>query len=182
MSLYTLKNKTPVIGNSVFIAPSAQIIGDVHIGALSSVWFQSVIRGDLDQIRIGEKTNIQDLCTCHADEGIPLTIGNGVTIGHRCVVHGCAIEDGCLIGMGAVVMNKAIIGKGSVVAAGAVVLENTIVPPYSLVAGTPAKVKQTHRSREEIDSAIGAMSENYIKNARLYRSAGFSDTAGCPIP
>lgn len=144
----------------------------------SSVWFQSVIRGDLDQIRIGERTNIQDHCTCHADEGIPLTIGNGVTVGHRCVVHGCTIEDNCLIGMGAVVMNKAVVGKGSVIGAGTVVLENTLIPPGSLVTGSPGKIKKSGRSREEIEAAISAMSESYVKNARSFCSENLFYVAG----
>ncbi len=112
MTLYAYKNTRPRIHASVFIAPTAQIIGNVDIGRQSSVWFQTVIRGDLDKINIGERSNIQDLCTCHADENIPLNIGNGVTIGHRSVIHGCSIEDECLIGMGAIVMNRAVIGKG----------------------------------------------------------------------
>ncbi len=170
MTLYGFNDKSPRIDKDVFIAPTAQIIGDVQIKTQSSVWFGAVIRGDLDKIRIGEKTNIQDLCTLHADEGVPLVIGCRVTIGHRCVVHGCTIEDSCLIGMGAIVMNGAVIGTGSVIAAGTVVLENTVVPPYSLVTGMPGKIKHTHRSKKEIDAAIAAMSESYIKNAARYSS------------
>ncbi|WP_299982886.1 gamma carbonic anhydrase family protein [Desulfobacula sp.] len=170
MTLYSHKNKQPEIHPSVFIAPTAQIIGDVHIGEESSVWFQSVIRGDFDRISIGEKTNIQDLCTCHADENIPLKIGHGVTIGHRSIIHGCTIEDECLIGMGAIVMNRAVIGKGSVVAAGTVVLEKTIIPPYSLVTGLPGKVKKTYKNKEEIEMRIKTMSEDYIENAKNFGS------------
>ncbi|WP_291346199.1 gamma carbonic anhydrase family protein [Desulfobacula sp.] len=142
MTLYTYKNNQPELHPTVYVAPTAQIIGNVHIGKKSSIWFQTVIRGDFDKISVGERTNIQDLCMCHADENIPLKIGNGVTIGHRCVIHGCTIEDECLIGMGAVVMNHSVIGKGSIVAAGTVVLEKTIIPPYSLVTGSPGKIKK----------------------------------------
>lgn len=170
MTLYACKHHIPDIHPSAFIAPTAQIIGRVSIGRESSVWFQTVIRGDLDQIAIGERTNIQDLCTCHADEGIPMTVGNGVTVGHRCVIHGCTIEDNCLIGMGAVVMNKAVIGTGSVVGAGAVVLESTIIPPYSLVLGSPGKVRKTYENRAEIEADIREMSEIYMTNSRSYLS------------
>jgi carbonic anhydrase/acetyltransferase-like protein (isoleucine patch superfamily) len=171
MPLYAFNNHTPQIDPSVFVAPSAQIIGNVHIGRYSSVWFQTVIRGDLEAISIGEKTNIQDLCMCHADEGIPLTIGHGITIGHRSVIHGCTIENGCLIGMGAVVMNQAVIGEGSVIAAGAVVLEKTVIPPHSLVAGSPGKIKKTYENPDELAKSIDAMSESYLESARAFLSS-----------
>lgn len=153
MPLYAFKAHIPLIHPSVFVAPSAQIIGNVRIGTDSSVWFQTVIRGDLDAIAIGEKTNIQDLCMCHADEGIPLTIGCGITVGHRCVIHGCTIGDGCLVGMGAVIMNHAVIGEGSVIAAGAVVLENTVIPPHSLVTGSPERSKRPMTTRNSLPRA-----------------------------
>ncbi|MCP4550963.1 MAG: gamma carbonic anhydrase family protein [Bacteroidetes bacterium] len=168
MTLYSYKNNQPKLHPTVYLAPTAQIIGNVHIGKESSVWFQTVIRGDFDKISVGKKTNIQDLCMCHADENIPLKIGNAVTIGHRCVIHGCTIEDKCLIGMGAIVMNQAVIGKGSVVAAGAVVLEKTIIPPYSLVTGSPGKIKKTYENQEEIEQDIRTMSETYMNSARNF--------------
>ena len=170
MTLYAYKNHIPKIHPTVYVAPTAQIIGNVHIGKQSSIWFQTVIRGDLERISIGERTNIQDLCICHIDEDIPLKIGNGVTIGHRAVIHGCTIEDECLIGMGAIVMNQAVIGKGSVVAAGAVVLEKTIIPPYSLVTGSPGKVKKTYENRDEIEQKMRFMSESYMDSARNFGS------------
>lgn len=170
MPLYSFKNKAPKLHSSVYIAPTAQIIGEVHIGKNASVWFSSVVRGDLARIRIGERTNIQDLCTCHADENIPLKIGNGVTIGHRCILHGCTIEDDCLVGMGAIVMNQAIIGRGSMIAAGAIVLEKTIIPPYSLVVGSPGKVKKTYENQEKIEQALKAMSESYMASAQTFGS------------
>jgi len=165
MTLYAFKNTRPQIHHSVFIAPTAQIIGDVHIGRDASVWFQTVVRGDMAPITIGERTNIQDLSMCHADEGIPLTVGSGVTIGHQCCIHGCTIEDGCLIGMGAIVMNQAVIGTGSVIAAGTVVLEKTIIPPYSLVTGSPGKVKKTYEDRDGIKQMIGMSAGHYAENA-----------------
>ncbi len=170
MTLYSYKNKDPKLHPSVYIAPTAQIIGDVHIEKNASVWFHSVLRGDLASIRIGERTNIQDLCTCHADENIPLKIGSGVTIGHRSILHGCTISDDCLIGMGAIVMNQAVIGRGSVIAAGAIVLEKTIIPPYSLVVGSPGKVKKTYENKENIEQDIKTMSETYMDNAQGFGS------------
>ena len=170
MTLYSYKNNQPILHESVFIAPTAQIIGNVNIGKNSSVWFQTVIRGDFDKISVGENSNIQDLCTCHADENIPLKIGNSVTIGHRSIIHGCTIEDECLIGMGSIVMNHAVIGKGSVVAAGAVVLEGTVIPPYSLVTGSPGKVKKTYKNKKEIERRIKTMSEDYMGIAQNFGS------------
>jgi carbonic anhydrase/acetyltransferase-like protein (isoleucine patch superfamily) len=170
MTLYSYKSYEPKLHPSVYIAPTAQIIGDVVIGKNTSVWFQSVLRGDLANIRIGERTNIQDLCTCHADENIPLKIGNGVTIGHRSILHGCTIADDCLIGMGAIVMNQAVIGRGSIIAAGAIVLEKTIIPPYSLVVGSPGKVKKTYENRKEIEQDIKTMSESYMDSAKDFGS------------
>lgn len=170
MTLYSYKKFIPRLDANVFVAPTAQIIGDVHIGRQSSVWFHSVLRGDMDSIRVGERTNIQDLSLCHADKGIPLKIGDGVTIGHRCIIHGCTIEDDCLIGMGAIVMNQAVIGRGSVVAAGAVVLEKTIIPPYSLVTGLPGRVKKTYKNRKEAEKSREIMSESYMESAKSFGS------------
>lgn len=170
MPLYSHKRSRPQVDPTVFIAPSAQVIGNVVIGKLSSIWFQTVLRADFDAIRIGEETNIQDMTTCHADEGIPLSIGSRVTVGHRCVVHGCTIEDDCLIGMGSIVMNRAVIGEGSVVAAGTVILENTIIPPYSLVTGAPGKIKKTYKDKDEIKNKILEMSGIYTANAADFNS------------
>lgn len=171
MTLYACRHFVPSLDATVFVAPTAQIIGNVHIDRLSSVWFHTVLRGDLDEIRIGERTNIQDLCMCHADVDIPLKIGNGVTIGHRCILHGCTVEDGCLIGMGSIVMNHAVIGKYSIIAAGTLVLEKTVIPPFSLVTGSPGKIKKTFQNRKETENAIRAMSESYMENARVFGSA-----------
>jgi carbonic anhydrase/acetyltransferase-like protein (isoleucine patch superfamily) len=170
MTQYTYKNFKPQLHETVFIAPTAQIIGNVTIGQKSSVWFQTVIRGDMDKITVGERTNVQDLCMLHADIHVPLNIGNGVTIGHRCIIHGCTIEDECLIGMGAIIMNNAVIKKGSVVAAGCVVLEKTIIPSYSLVTGSPGKVKKTYDNQEEIEQDIKIMSESYMESAKGFGS------------
>src|SRR5262249_51184227 len=128
-----------IIDQTAYIASGAIVLGDVQIGKDSSVWFNSVLRGDTDKITIGESTTIQDLSIIHADLGIPCSIGNRVTIGHRVIVHGCTVEDDCLIGMGAVLLNGARIGRGSVIGAAALVLEGTDVPPNSVVLGFPAK-------------------------------------------
>ena len=137
------KDKVPVVGKEVFIAPGAVVLGDVTIGDNSSVWYNAVIRGDVWSIKIGAYTNIQDGCICHVTTGGPeLIVGDYVTVGHGAVLHSCTVEDKCLIGMKAVVLDGARIGTGSIVAAGSVVLENTVVPPNSLVAGVPAVVKK----------------------------------------
>jgi len=150
---------TPTIGNNVFIAPSAVVIGDVVLEDNVSVWFSAVIRGDRDRIVIGAGTNVQDNCTLHEDRGNPLTIGKNVIIGHNAVVHGCTIEDDVLIGINAVVLNDAVIRAGSVVAAGAVVSEGFEMGPLQMAAGVPAKIKKTY-DRSQI--------EHNLKEAGIY--------------
>lgn len=153
--------KTPDIHHSCFQAPDCVIVGDVFIGAGSSVWFKAVIRGDINYIRIGEWTNIQDGCVVHVTGGTsPTVVGNYVTVGHGAILHGCRVEDGCLIGMGAVVLDDAVIGKGSMVAAGSVVKSGTEVPSGTMVAGNPATVKRKLSDQEMSD---------FIEWARQYR-------------
>lgn len=120
----------------------AVVTGNVEIGEDSGVWYNAVIRGDSEPIKIGKCTNIQDCAVLHVDAGSPLTIGDFVTVGHGAILHGCTVEDNVLIGMGAIIMNHAIIGEGSLVAAGALVTGGTVIPPRSLVIGSPAKVKR----------------------------------------
>ena len=136
------KGIKPKIGKNVFIAPTAVIIGDVHIGDNSSVWYGSVVRGDRDVITIGQNTNIQDNCTVHTDPGKPVTIGNHVSVGHNAVVHGCTLEDNSLIGINATVLNAAVIRRGSIVGSGAVVKQGQSIGPLQLVAGVPAVLKK----------------------------------------
>lgn len=136
------EGKVPLIHPSVFVAPTAVIIGDVEIDEGASVWFGAVVRGDMAPIRIGARTNIQDNCTIHVDVELPAIIGKGVTVGHNAVVHGCTIADDCLIGMGSLVLNRACIESGSIIAAGAVVTEDSRIGPEMLAAGTPAVVKK----------------------------------------
>lgn len=124
------------------------ITGDVTIGADTGIWHYAVIRGDEDRITIGARSNVQDGAVLHVDEGDPLTVGDGVTIGHRAIVHGCTIDDDVLVGMGAIVMNRAHIGAGSIIAAGAVVTEGAEIPPESLVIGVPGKVRASVRPEQ----------------------------------
>jgi carbonic anhydrase/acetyltransferase-like protein (isoleucine patch superfamily) len=130
----------PTLGEGAWVAPSADVIGDVAIGAQASIWYQCVLRGDIAPITIGTGSNIQDLTMVHVDVDRPCRIGAGVGIGHRAIIHGCDIEDGCLIGMGAVVLSHAVIGEGSVIAAGALVTEGARIPAGSLVVGVPGRV------------------------------------------
>ncbi|PIE71419.1 MAG: gamma carbonic anhydrase family protein [Deltaproteobacteria bacterium] len=165
MPVYKLSDKQPIIDATSFIAPTASLIGDIVIGKHSSVWFNTVLRGDMNRIQIGDDTNIQDFTMGHVDSQFPLTVGNNVTVGHHCMIHGCTIEDECLIGIGASVLNGAIIGRGSIVASGAIVLENTKIPPFSLVVGIPGKVKRTF---DETPDIIPYSTKAYQELARKY--------------
>jgi carbonic anhydrase/acetyltransferase-like protein (isoleucine patch superfamily) len=161
-----------MIHPSVFIASGAIVLGDVEIGADSSVWYQTVIRGDTEQIRIGECTNLQDFTMVHADPGIPCLIGNRITVGHRVILHGCTVEDDCLIGMGAILLNKVRVGARSVIGAGSLLLEGMEVPAGSLVVGSPAKVL-----RPVPESARARMEHawrHYVENARRHRAGEFA--------
>jgi len=131
---------SPTVAATAWVAPSADVVGDVTVGEQASIWYHCVLRGDIAPITIGDETNIQDLTMVHVDVDTPAVIGSRVGIGHRAIIHGCTIGDDCLIGMGAIVLSHAVIGEGSVVAAGAIVLEGTEVPPRSLVVGVPARI------------------------------------------
>jgi carbonic anhydrase/acetyltransferase-like protein (isoleucine patch superfamily) len=160
----------PKVAASAFIETTAVVIGDVTIGEESSVWFNTVVRGDVHFIRIGRRTNIQDLCVLHVTHDThPLMIGDEVTVGHHVVLHGCAIKDRALIGMGAVLMDGAVIGEDCIVGAGALVTEGTIVPPKSLILGSPARVK---RSVTEDELAwIRQSAANYVRYAAEHRAS-----------
>ena len=166
--IYEIGGIKPEIHESVFLAPASSVMGRVRIGEKSSVWFGSVLRGDTENLIIGKESNIQDLSVIHADPGAPAIIGDRVTVGHRCIIHGCVIEDDCLIGMGSIIMNRSKIGKGSIIAAGSVVLENTEIPPYSLAAGIPAKVKRTLGPGSEKETSRAAV--HYVEKAGQYIS------------
>lgn len=143
MPIYPYLKVEPKIGERCFIAPDANVIGDVELGAQVSVWFGTTIRGDVFHIRIGDRTNIQDNSVIHVTTGRNATIvGSGVTIGHRVILHGCTIGDGALIGMGSIIMDRVEIGEGALVAAGALLTEGTVIPPHTLAVGSPAKPKR----------------------------------------
>ncbi|NQV51735.1 MAG: gamma carbonic anhydrase family protein [Flavobacteriales bacterium] len=159
----------PDFGDNCFLAPNATIVGDVVCGFECSFWFNAVVRGDVNAIRMGNRVNVQDGAVIHCTyEKTKAVIGNNVSIGHNALVHGCTIEDNVLIGMGAVVMDNAVIGAGSIIAAGSIILEGTIVPPGSLFAGNPAKFKKeisTALREGEIERIAG----NYVKYASWFK-------------
>lgn len=157
----------PQIDPTAFVAQGAVVIGDVQIQANASVWFGAVVRGDTETIFIGSGSNVQDLSLLHADQGVPCTLGNNVTVGHAAIVHGAIVEDDCLIGMRATILNGVRIGKGSLIAAGSLVTEGTVIPPGSVVMGSPASVR---RVVTETDTArIAHAAEHYIQLAQVYR-------------
>ncbi len=168
--LFEIKGIKPLWGKNCFIAPNATLCGDVIMGDDCSVWFNAVIRGDVNSIRMGNKVNVQDGAVIHCTYLKSKTeIGNNVSIGHNAIVHGCVIEDNVLVGMGAIIMDHAKIGANSIIAAGAVVLENTIVEPGSIFAGVPAK-KIRDISEELLKGEIGRIANNYLFYAGWYKS------------
>lgn len=170
MSLHRLAEHVPVCPDSCWIAPGARVIGRVTLGPAVNVWFNAVLRGDIDDIAVGEETNIQDGSILHVDAGYPLSVGARVTVGHGAILHGCTIEDEVLVGMGAKVLNGAKVGRGSVVAAGALVREGAVIPPFSLVAGLPAVVKRS-LDEETTLAAHRASARHYRENAAEYRAS-----------
>ncbi len=157
----------PKIHSTVFIEDSARIIGDVEIGEQSSIWFNAVVRGDVNYIRIGKRTNVQDNSTLHVTKDIfPLIIGSEVTIGHNVILHGCTVRDRCLIGMGSIILDNAEIGEDSIIGAGALVTEGMKVPRGSLVVGLPGKVVRSLKQEEIV--RISKSSSNYIEYAKNY--------------
>ena len=159
--------KDPQIHETAFIAPGAHAVGDVILKKDSSIWYNTVARADINQIIIGERSNVQDNSVIHLENDQGVIIGNDVTIGHNAIIHGCTIEDGALIGMGAIIMNGVTIGKGAVVGAGAVVKENMQVADHELIVGVPGKVVKT-LPKEIMDKNI-KWAEKYVKLARLHR-------------
>ena len=164
-----VKGITPSLGNNCFIAPNATIAGDVVMGDDCSVWFNAVIRGDVNSISLGNKVNVQDGAIIHCTyQKAKTVVGNNVSIGHNAIVHGCVIDDNVLVGMGAIVMDNAHIGSNSIIAAGAVVLENTIVEPGSIYAGVPAKrIKDI--PEEMISGEINRIANNYVMYAEWFK-------------
>ena len=160
------RDAVPVVSSSAYLDPSAQVIGEVQVGDRSSHWCNVTIRADTSSVTIGKETSIQDNSCLHEDADAPLSIGNRVVVGHSCTVHGCVVEDDCLIGMGAIILSKAHIGTGSIVAAGAVVLGETEIPPLSLVAGVPAKIKRQVTEEELQQTRENAM--RYVELCEQY--------------
>jgi carbonic anhydrase/acetyltransferase-like protein (isoleucine patch superfamily) len=161
----------PTIHPTVFIASTAAVMGDVTIGADSSVWYGAVLRGDMAPIVIGSQTNLQDGTVVHVDDDAPCRVGSRVGVGHRVILHGCTVEDDCLIGMGSVLLNEVHIGAGSVVAAGAVLPEGMRVPPRSLVMGVPARVMRA--VDERLAARIAETWSHYVGQARAHREGRF---------
>ncbi len=160
----------PQIPESAFVAAGASVVGDVRLGAESSVWYNCVLRGDLHYISVGECTNIQDGTVVHVEHDRPCVIGARVTVGHGAILHACTVEEECLIGMGAIILSGAVIGRGSVVAAGALVRENAVVEPFSLMVGVPAR--RVRKLDELAGEASVERAERYAEMARMHRRKG----------
>jgi gamma-carbonic anhydrase len=173
----TFQGITPTIPKTCFIEDTGIVIGDVVMGEQCSVWFHAVVRGDVHFIRLGNRTNVQDLCMLHVTHDThPLIIGSEVTIGHSVILHGCTIKDRVLIGMGAIIMDGAVIGEDSVVGAGALVIGGTVVPPKSLVLGSPAKIARPVTPKELL--WIKESSDNYVKYAGQYMNGSRNSRTG----
>lgn len=166
MALYELDGVAPQLGEQAWVAESAQVMGAVQLGQQASVWFGATVRGDTENIQIGARSNIQDGSVLHADEGMPLVIGEDVTVGHMVMLHGCTIGDGSLIGIGAVVLNGARIGKGCLVGAGSLVTEGKTFPDGSMIMGTPAKV--VRELTPEQQAGLLRSAAHYVANAERY--------------
>jgi carbonic anhydrase/acetyltransferase-like protein (isoleucine patch superfamily) len=169
MSIFSLgERKVVVRGDEWFVAPNATVVGSVVIEAQASVWFNVVIRGDNDLITIGERSNVQDGSVLHTDPGIRLTLGRGVSIGHKAMLHGCTVHDGALIGINSVILNHAVIGKGSLVGANSLVPEGKVIPEGVLALGSPAKVLRELKPEER--ALLAAIADGYVERAKLFRA------------
>ena len=168
MAVYALDGVEPQIAESAWVADSAQVMGEVQLGADASVWFGTVVRGDTSSITIGEGSNVQDASVLHADLGMPLVIGRHVTVGHQVMLHGCTIGDESLIGIGAIVLNGAKIGKNCLVGAGALVTEGKEFPDGSMIIGSPARVVKQLTAEQM--QGLRQSAQHYIDNARRFRA------------
>ena len=174
MPLYALDDLAPTLGQGAWVAPSADLIGDVRLGARASIWFGAVIRADNTPILIGEEANVQDGAVGHSDPGAPLVIGARVTVGHQAILHGCTIGDQALVGMGARILNGAVIGANCLVGAGALVTEGKVFEPGMLIVGSPARVVRALSAAEISGLALSAAhyvqkAGHYARNLRLHR-------------
>jgi carbonic anhydrase/acetyltransferase-like protein (isoleucine patch superfamily) len=168
--LYVLGDRIPELrGDSHFIAPSACVIGAVILENNVSVWFNAVIRGDVEPIHVGANSNVQDGAVLHTDPGAPLSVGKDVTVGHKAMLHGCTVGDGSLIGINSVILNHAVIGRNCLIGANALVTEGKVIPDHSLVVGSPCRVLRT-LSEEEIKS-MHSNSARYVENLRRYATS-----------
>ena len=173
MDMSRLSPERTVIHEQAFVARGAVVIGDVHVGALASVWFGVVIRGDMAPIRIGAGANVQDGSVLHVDDGCPLTLEEDVTVGHSCIVHGCTVKRGSLIGMGSIVMNRVVVGEDCLVGAGSLLTEGKVYPPRSLIIGRPAKVVRT--LTDDDIAGLRHASAHYVASGKAYRERGFDE-------
>lgn len=174
--LYALGASRPRIGEDVFVAHSADVIGSVVLKDRSSVWFNAVIRGDSDEIAIGEETNIQDCAVLHTDPGIPMRLGRGVTVGHHAMLHGCEVGDYSLIGINAVVLNQAKIGRYCTIGANALVTQGQVIPDYAVVLGSPGKV--VRQIDPDATEALEKSAAGYVHRAQKYLTALRADELG----
>lgn len=170
--LSSLDQAQPVVSADAWIAPGSILIGDITIGSGASIWYGSVVRADQEKIVIGEQTNIQDGTMMHSDPGLPLVVGDRVSVGHGAILHGCEIGNDVLVGMGATILNGARVGEGSLVAAGALVLEGADIPPRSLVAGVPGKVRRA--TTEDEFAHIKKNATNYLALSSRYAAGDVS--------
>ena len=167
MTIYTLAERTPQIDPTAWVAPDANLIGRVIVGAGASVWFGATLRGDNEPITVGEGSNVQENCVIHTDMGYPCTIGRDCTIGHKAMLHGCTVKDGSLIGMGATILNGAVIGESCIIGAGALVAEGKEIPDGSLVMGAPGKVVRELDAEAVAGLRLSAL--HYQENAARFR-------------
>jgi carbonic anhydrase/acetyltransferase-like protein (isoleucine patch superfamily) len=171
------QGRLPRIPENCYVDLSAQVIGDVELGERSSVWMNAVLRGDVNAIRVGANSNVQDCAVLHGQRNLyPVVVGDWVTIGHNATVHGCVVEDAVLIGMGVVILNDCRIGEGSIIAAGAVVPEHTVVPPRTLWAGVPAKLRRELGDADR--KLILEYAQNYLDYTRIYLNEGSQPAEG----
>jgi carbonic anhydrase/acetyltransferase-like protein (isoleucine patch superfamily) len=168
MAIYSIGDRQPVLGREAWIAPNATVIGDVILGDEASIWWNAVVRGDNDTITIGAGTNIQDGSVLHADDGVPLTLGDRVTVGHLVMLHGCTIGEESLIGIKSVILNRAVIGRHCIIGANSLIPEGKVIPDRSLVMGSPGKVVR-QLSDEEV-AKLQLAAQGYVDNARRYRA------------
>jgi carbonic anhydrase/acetyltransferase-like protein (isoleucine patch superfamily) len=165
--------KAPRLHDSVFVAETALVVGDVVVGEQSTIWFGAVVRGDVNSVRIGARTNVQDQSVIHVTRGThPTVVGDDVTLGHRVTLHGCTVKDRCIIGMGSIVLDGSVVGEESLVGAGSVVAPGTVVPPRTLALGTPARVKRPLTAAEI--GRIRESADRYVQYAKRYLSEGWT--------